>query len=325
MIITTLNRRRLLVTLAAALTLGVSHRVVAQQIQVVVVTNAQPWSAAEGTPVDLSAVLGALLGGGTNATTGQKADLSALENMVLFHPMKDISATPEKLKLKFEDVTITTADGVKLNAWWVPCANARATLLLSHGNAGNIGHRLEKLKIFHSFGLNVLMYDYRGFGKSEGTPNEKGLYADVQAAYDFLAKKKAVPANRIISYGESLGGSVAAYAASTNKVGALILDSSFTSVKEMAAAMSPMLANLTQAGLDTGAALKNVNAPVLVLHSPTDEIVPYAQAKKNFNAAKEPKQFVELKGDHNDGFLTSGETYTKGINKFLDTHFQQRR
>jgi uncharacterized protein len=144
---------------------------------------------------------------------GLAQDLAAIENSILFYPDKVLEATPKKINLAFDDVSLLTADKVKIHAWWVPRENARATLILSHGNAGNISHRLAKLRIVHDLGLNVLLYDYRGYGRSEGTPNEKGLYADVQAAYDFVVKEKNIPAEQIVAYGESLGGPVAAHLA----------------------------------------------------------------------------------------------------------------
>jgi uncharacterized protein len=248
-------------------------------------------------------------------------DFTALQNMILFQPSRAMEETPEKLGLKYEEVTLQAADKVKLNAWWVGCPSARATLLLSHGNAGNISHRLDKLKIFHALGLNVLLYDYRGFGKSGGVPSEAGVYADGQAAYDYLVKDKKVAPGKLIAYGESLGGSVAAHLAGTNQVGALVLDSSFSSLKGMVQAIAPFLADMVTPGFDTLAEVKKVNAPVLVLHSPKDEVVPYAQGKKLFDTAKEPKQFVELTGSHNEGFLTSGKTYLDGLDKFLKAHF----
>lgn len=189
--------------------------------------------------------------------------------------------------------------------------------MLNHGNAGNISHRLEKLRIFHDLGLNVLLYDYRGYGKSEGAPSEAGLYTDAQAAYDFLVNEKKVPPQQIISYGESLGGSVAAHLTRNNTVGAMILDSSFTSLKDIAQIHYPVLAGLAQSNFDTLSDTANVQVPVLVLHSRNDEIVPFAQGKKLFEAAKGPKQLVELRGDHNGGFVQSKRTYVNAFKRFF--------
>jgi uncharacterized protein len=252
-----------------------------------------------------------------SASCGLSQTLAEIESSLLFYPDKVLEATPRKINLAFDDVLLLTADKVKLHAWWVPRENARATLILSHGNAGNISHRLAKLRIFHDLGLNVLLYDYRGYGKSEGTPNEKGLYADVQAAYDFVVKEKKIPGGQIVAYGESLGGPVAAHLAANNKVKALILDSTFTNLKDMAQVRSPLLAPLVQSKFDTLADVAKVKSPTLILHSPDDEVVPYAQGRKLFAASKARKRFVKLRGSHNTGFLESKIAYAKGLDDFL--------
>jgi uncharacterized protein len=258
------------------------------------------------------------------ASVGRCQDLAGLEKMLLFFPTKTLVGTPAKIGLEFDEVSLRTADKVKLHAWWVPCAQARATLILSHGNGGNISQRLDKLRIFHDLDLNVLLYDYRGYGKSEGAPSEAGLYADAQAAYDYLVKEKKIPPRRIIAYGESLGGAVAAHLAAKNEVGGLILDSSFTNLKDVARTHYPLLAWLVQSNYDTLGDTKGVKVPVLVLHSRDDEIVPYAQGKRLFEAVKGDKQFVELRGDHNGGFLRSKKSYVKGLDAFLKRHFAAR-
>ena len=236
---------------------------------------------------------------------------------MLFQPSKKAGPAPDSLGLKYETVTLLTADNVRLHAWWVPAEGARATVLLSHGNGGNLSNRLAKLKLLHDLGLNVLMYDYRGYGESAGVPSVAGVTADAQAAYDYLTKEKKLPPANVIDYGESLGGAVAAHLAATNRVGALVLDSSFTNVQDMAKILLPVLADKVPPGLDTLADLKNVKTPVLVLHSSGDEVIPYTQGQHLFEAAGEPKQFVKLTGTHNQGFLSSGKTYTEGLDNFI--------
>jgi uncharacterized protein len=258
------------------------------------------------------------------ASRGFAQDLAEIENSILFLPVKELDGTPKNIKLKFDEVSLLTADKVKLHAWWVPREKARATLIFSHGNGGNISHRLDKLRIFHDLGLNVLLYDYRGYGKSEGTPNEKGVYADVQAAYDYVVKEQKVPAGEIVAYGESLGGPVAAHLAANNPVKALILDSTFTSLKEMARSRSPLLAGLVQSKFDTLADVATVKSPTLVMHSPDDEIIPYAQGAELFAASKAPKQFVKLQGSHNRGFLVSKKKYVKGLSDFLTANVAKK-
>jgi uncharacterized protein len=260
-----------------------------------------------------------------SASRGLAQALAEIENSILFFPDKTLVATPEKIKLAFDKISLLTADKVKLHAWWVPRQNARATLIFSHGNAGNISHRLAKLRIFHDLGLNVLLYDYRGYGRSEGSPNEKGLYADVQAAYDFAVKEKNIPADRIIAYGESLGGPVAAHLAANNTVNLLILDSTFTNLKDMAQSQSPLLVPLVQSKFDTLSDVANVKSPTLILHSPDDEVVPYAQGRQLFAASKARKKFVKLHGSHNGGFLASKKAYVKGLGEFLTANVAKAR
>jgi fermentation-respiration switch protein FrsA (DUF1100 family) len=255
-----------------------------------------------------------------SASAGYCQGLADIEKKLLFFPSKPLIGTPADIGLAFDEVSLEAADKGKLHAWWVPCDRARGTLILSHGNGGNISHRMEKLKIFHDLGLSVLLYDYRGYGKSQGKPSETGVYADAQAAYDFVVNDKKIPALQIISCGESLGGSIAARLASKNSVGLLILDSSFSSLKDIAKVHYPLVQWLVQSKFDTLGAVRSVKAPVLVLHSRNDEVVPFAQGKRLFDAANPPKEFVELTGDHNSGFLRSKTKYVNAIAAFLNRH-----
>ena len=256
--------------------------------------------------------------GGTSSGFAQP--LASIENAILFHPSKKLEGTPGKIHLKYEEASLHTADNVKLHAWWTPCGNARATMIFSHGNAGNISHRLEKLKIFHDLGLNVFIYDYRGYGRSTGLPSEKGLYADAQAAYEYVVNVRKIPADEIIAYGESLGGPVTAHLAAHNAVKAMILDSTFTSLKDMAHARMPLLAGLAGSHYDTLADIAKIKSPTLVLHSPNDDVIPYEQGRKLFAASTAHKQFVVLSGGHNDGFLRSKKKYVAELNDFISEY-----
>ncbi|MDP2652997.1 MAG: alpha/beta hydrolase [Candidatus Omnitrophota bacterium] len=244
-----------------------------------------------------------------------------LESVSIFYPSRTISYHPSQIGLAYEDVTFITSDHVRLNGWFVPRAGATATLLVFHGNAGNIGDRLEKVLIFHDLGLNVFIVDYRGYGKSEGKPSEAGLYKDAGAAYAWLAGDKKVPPSRIIVYGESLGGVAATYVASRKPAGALVLDSAFTSAADMAKLIVPGVPSwLLSAKLDAVGMAAKVSAPTLVLHSRDDEIVPFRQGKKMFDAARDPKELVVIRGSHNEGFITSRPEYVEGLRLFLKKH-----
>ncbi len=237
-------------------------------------------------------------------------------------PGREILSTPERIGLDYEDVWIRTEDGVRLHGWFLPGAENRPFLLFLHGNAGNISHRLDSLRIFHQLGLNVLIIDYRGYGQSEGRPSEAGLYRDARAAVAWLEDQHGVDAGQLVLFGRSLGAAVAGRTAADLGAGALILESAFTSVPEIAAELYPIfpVRRLARFQYDTRAALGHVDAPVLVVHSPDDEIIPFAHGERLYAAASEPRMFLELEGGHNDGFLRSGRHYVDGLERFLNEH-----
>jgi fermentation-respiration switch protein FrsA (DUF1100 family) len=246
----------------------------------------------------------------------------ALQDRLLFLPEvpgRTLDATPAAADLAFEDVTLTAADGVRLHGWWVPAEGARWTLLHLHGNAGNIGHRLELLRLLHDLGANVLLFDYRGYGRSEGKPSEDGLQQDAAAAWRWLTQDRGIAPGAIVVHGQSMGGPFAAGLAAREQPAALVLESTFTSVPDMAAQLYPWLParRLARLRLDTRAALAGVRCPVLVIHSRGDEIIPYAQGEALFAAAPEPKTLVTIGGSHNDGFWVSREAYLTGFRQLL--------
>ena len=178
--------------------------------------------------------------------------------------------------------------------------------------------------MYHQLGLAVFIIDYRGYGRSQGRPSEPGTYLDAEAAWNYLTKDKAVPENRIILYGESLGGAVATWLATQHKPGALILESSFTSVMDMGRHYYPYLPIrwISRIKYPTLDRIKEVHVPLLIIHSLTDDIVPYAQGKKLFESAHEPKSFLEITGDHNNGFMESNGRYLDGIDQFISAYFK---
>lgn len=242
------------------------------------------------------------------------------EPRMLYFPTKTLELSPADLGWKFEEVSLTTADGVRVHGWYFPSSESDATrtILFLHGNAGNISHRFEKFDILRKLDAHILAIDYRGYGKSEGTPNEAGTYADAKAAYDYLLAKGISP-RAIILYGESLGCAVAVELASKEVVGAMILESPFTSVAAIGQKMFPFIPVrlLVQNKYDTLSKIGQIKTPLLILHSPTDEIIPFAHARAVHDAANPPKKLVELKGTHNEGFLTTGESYYAAMEDFL--------
>lgn len=237
-------------------------------------------------------------------------------------PGRELEATPAAVGLAYQEVALQTSDGVRLHAWFIPAGNPRATVLFCHGNAGNISHRLDSIRLLHSLGLQVLIFDYRGYGNSEGRPSEAGTYRDVDAAWHYLREIRGLPEAGIILFGRSLGAAVAADLASRTQPAAVILESAFTSVPDMAAGLYPwlpvrLLSRYRYASLDKVA---RIERPLLVVHSRQDEIIPFAHGERLFARAREPKTFLEISGGHNDAYHTSGKAYTYALSAFLDTH-----
>lgn len=229
-----------------------------------------------------------------------------------------VEATPLAFGLEFETHEIPTEDGERLRAWWVPARDARGTVLILHGNAGNISHRVGYLRMLHRLGYASLIVDYRGYGESSGSPSEAGTYRDAEAAWRWLVSRGIQPKDVVI-LGESLGGAVAAWLAVRVTPRALVLASSFTSVPDLGAQVYPFLPVrlLSRFSYDTLGALRRVTAPVLVAHSRDDDIVPYSHGRALFAAANEPKQFLEMHGGHNDGFLFMREEWVAELGAFL--------
>lgn len=244
-----------------------------------------------------------------------------LQPAMVFFPSKELQATPADWGLDYEDVWIEASDGVRLHAWYVPRAGARRVVLFFHGNAGNISHRGESVAIFHRMGLNVLILDYRGYGRSEGSPSEEGLYRDARAAWDYLLGR-AVQSHDIVVFGRSLGGIVAAWLAAEVGPAALILESTLSSARDFIRAHYGFLSWLipNRYGFDTLSRMQAVHCPVLVLHSPDDEIMPFALGEKVYHAARTPKAFVTMRGDHNSGFIDSQPSYERSMQAFLAEH-----
>lgn len=242
------------------------------------------------------------------------------QSRLLYRPVRDIAFTPEDMGLDFEDVTFRTEDGLALNGWYVAADGAPFTILFCHGNAGNIMHRLDTLSLFHRLGLSCFVFDYRGYGRSEGRPTEVGTYRDAHAAYEWLIRTKGIPPKQIVLFGRSLGGSVAAYLASQVDARAVVVESAFTSYPDMGAWIYPYMPVRLFARFryDTRAHLAKARCPVLVMHSREDRLVPFQFGRRLFEAAPEPKRFVEIKGDHNDGYLTSGDLYKEAWIEWLD-------
>ncbi len=243
-----------------------------------------------------------------------------MQSSFLYRPTSDVFITPGDLGFAFEKVVLNTRDGLKITGWYVPAEGAELTLLFCHGNAGNITHRLDSINIFHELNVNCFVFDYRGYGSSEGKPTEEGTYLDAGAAYNWLRENKKVAAHNIIIFGRSLGASIAAQLAGRVGPEGLIIESGFTSYADMGKKIYPYMPVRWFASFsyNTTEYLQKVHCPVLVVHSRTDELVPFEFGLELYEATNEPKKFVEITGGHNDGFLTSGQIYTNNLREWLE-------
>lgn len=271
------------------------------------------------------------------------------ERVNLYHPAHGYDLLPTDYGIPYEDISFTAEDGASLHGWLttanvssrskaavvphmdiplllepvipscspLPPSSLPLTVVVFHGNAGNLANRIQKLRIFRQLGVDVLLFEYRGYGRSRGRPTERGTYLDGQAAVDWLSRR-GVPLERMVFYGESLGCAVALETALRRPPAALILDSGFTSTIAMGKAVFPFLPVRLMVSFhyDNLSKVPMLKAPLLVMHSPDDDIVPYRMGRALFEAAPEPKRFVETRGDHNGGFLET-PNWAESIRAFL--------
>ena len=233
-------------------------------------------------------------------------------------PGRTLTMTPTDVGMGFQDVSIATTDGVILHGWFIVGQSSRV-LLFFHGNAGNISHRLDSIAQFQELGLSVLIIDYRGYGQSTGRTTEKGIYRDAVAAWRYLIDDRGIVANDIVIFGRSLGASVASHLASEYQPLALIVESSFTSIPDIAQDLYPWLPArwLSRLSHATRDYVRDVHCPILVIHSRDDEIIPFHHGETIFASANEPRTPLTLRGDHNDAFLIDESVYVEGLRTFL--------
>jgi len=251
------------------------------------------------------------------------------QSRYVFYPDRDVGLTPDYFGMTYDEVCIQTQDGETLMGWFVPAsppagAPPPPTILFCHGNAGDIGDRVGSIKTFHDLGLNVFIFDYRGYGHSTGKPSEQGTYLDAQAAWNYLKGERGMPASSIVIAGRSLGGAVASWLAGQVHPGALYIESTVTSAPDMAAKMFPLFPTrlLCRFRYDTLANLRKVSSPVFVAHSRDDEMIPLKHGQRIHKRAREPKRFMELSGGHNDGGLDVNPACQKALIEFLGEHLK---
>ncbi len=244
------------------------------------------------------------------------------ERYIVYFPIRELAGCPADLGMQYRDAIFAAEDGVRLHGWFVPRPGARHTFLILHGNGGNISHRLGWMCVLHDLGAHVLIFDYRGYGKSQGRPAEKGLYRDALAAYRWWSNECPEGQGALVLVGESLGGAVAVHLAANVQVEGLILQSTFTSAWDMAKTILPLglLQPLTVIRFDSASAIARVRCPKLFIHGTRDDIVPFRLGRRLYELAPPPKEFYEVRGaGHNDVIEIAGMEYAKRIKSFLSS------
>ena len=244
-----------------------------------------------------------------------------VEKRYVFFPTSEIEMTPADVGLEFQDLFFPSANGNLLHGWFVP-GSGNGIWLWFHGNGGNIGHRVIELALLHQrLAVSVLIFDYQGYGRSQGKPSELGTYQDARAALNRLRQFKGEDSGPVVYYGHSLGTAIAVKLAVEHTPTGLVLVSPFTSISDMAGRAFPWLpvSSLVKGHYDTLSLIPKVGSPVLVLHGEDDELVPFSHGVRLFRAAQEPKAFQALtQTGHNDTFQAGGEVYWVAIKGFLD-------
>ncbi len=246
------------------------------------------------------------------------------EERLIYFPSRKTEATPDAFGLRHDEVFLEAADGPRVHGWFLPAAGtASFTVLVCHGNAGNISGRLDRALVFHGLGLNVFLFDYRGFGRSEGRPSEAGTYHDAVAFHRYLVAERRIPREELILFGESLGAAVAIELALREEAAALVLEAPFTSIADMARVAYPFLAPLlpwVRTRYDNLRKIQEVTLPLLILHGRRDPVVPFEQGEALYQAAREPKRLVAVESaGHADLFLVGGELYRSAWKTLLQS------
>jgi fermentation-respiration switch protein FrsA (DUF1100 family) len=248
--------------------------------------------------------------------------LLLFENKIIFHPSRYPEGfwEPVSVGVPAQDIYFTSEDGIKLHGWFIPDPNAVATLLWFHGNAGNLSHRLDNIQLLAPLNLNIFIFDYRGYGRSEGEPNEQGIYKDSKAAYNTVVGLNTVTVDTLFLFGRSLGGICAVETALDHPARGLILESVFTSASDMSRQVSPLipLGWAIRSKLDAIGKVPHLTLPKLFLHGTRDEVVPYDLGRKLFDSAVEPKTFYPIEGaGHNDTYILGGRDYFNALSLFI--------
>ena len=248
--------------------------------------------------------------------------LEYCEKLIVFFPDPHLVGTPADFGLQYQDAFFEAVDGVKLHGWWVPKAGA-PVLVWFHGNAGNISHRLENIKLLHDrVGVQIFIFDYREYGRSQGRISREGTFRDAAAAYRYVAETRGIPGGDIVLFGRSLGAALATDVAIQRPCRALILESAFTNSSDMAKMLAPFLFDWRpDVPYDNLGRINRVKVPVLIVHGADDEIIPVAMGRRLFAAANSPKDLYIIPGaHHNDTYDVGGKTYFERLRNFIFQH-----
>ena len=251
----------------------------------------------------------------------------SLQTRLIYFPDADYWTAPDEVGLAYEDLTLTTGDGVSIAAWYVPHDHPQGTVLFCHGNAGNIADRVGTLKSFHDLGYNVLIFDYRGYGRSEGKPGEIGTFRDAEAAWRHLVETRGESPERIVLFGRSLGGAVAIELATRVAPAALVAESTFTSLVDIGKRQFPFLPVgwLCKHRYESIQKVSRITCPKLFLHGIEDALVPFENGRRLFEAAAPPKDFIQTPGDHNHAGFEHSTEYTRQLQQWLDRVLRKER
>ncbi|WP_232300493.1 alpha/beta hydrolase [Desulfonatronovibrio magnus] len=243
------------------------------------------------------------------------------QHRMIYIPFSQIESDPEQIGLSYQEVYLDS-QGKEIHGWFIPAENERGVILFCHGNAGNISHRLQTISIFNSLNMSTFIFDYQGYGKSSGRPGEKATYQDALAAWTYLTETRNIQENRIFIFGRSLGGAVAAELGARKSPAGIVLESTFTSVPDLGSELFRFLPVrlLSRFKYNTLEKVESFSAPVKIIHSQDDEIIPFHHGRTLYKASPEPRYFTEISGGHNTGFMESIEEYTMALDEFFERY-----
>ena len=241
------------------------------------------------------------------------------QSRLVYFPSTHLYATPESYGLAYEDVRLESGPQTSIHAWYIPNERATLTVLFCHGNGGNMSDRPKTIALLHELGVNVLMFDYAGYGQSSGSPSEAQTYRDALAAWNYLTHEKKIEPHRIVVFGRSLGSGIASWLATQVDPAGLVMESAFTSVPDIGARLYPFMPVrwIARIHYNNASRVKALRVPLMVIHSVDDETVPFEHGQTLYQLASEPKTFLEMHGSHNNGFLETGQRYTEALSSFF--------